>query len=251
MVLMYGCGKCSLPIGGLDERIRCDGFCDREYHMNCTSLNTFDIRRCVEHKNVLWLCDGCLGSFRKERMGSSDEKQSEENDRSNVKSTVGQLQSEVAKIKECIASLQTSLNCSENHSTTNFLPSSSTPERSVLLGRTAARYESDRTQLLTGSRTSNGSMHPSRKFWMFFTRVAKHVPTAAIKEMVSRSLQMQEEAEVVRLVPRWGNYDDWRYISFKVGVDRKYKDTAIAESTWPAGLLFKEFVQREPSYWEP
>lgn len=248
---MYGCGYCRLPIGGLVERIRCDGCCQKEFHMTCTTLNTFDVRRCNEQRNVLWMCDDCLRSYRKQRTDSRSEKETKaEDEHHNIEVTVGQLQSEVAKIKESIEGLQTSLNCSRDNRPINTLPSSSTPLRNAFPDRNATTCDSDRS-LMMGSRLDNSSMDSPRKYWIFFTRVAKHVSTDAIRGMVCRSLQLKHEPDVIKLLPRWGNIENLRYVSFKVGVDWCYKEKATEESTWPAGLLFREFVRYESSYWEP
>ena len=90
-----------------------------------------------------------------------------------------------------------------------------------------------------------------RIYWMYFTRIAKHVSVGAMREMVSNSLQSQDPPDVVKLVPRWSSNENLHYISYKVGVKWKYKEKAIHESTWPAGLLFRKFIQRDPGYWEP
>lgn len=220
--------------------------------MACTTLNTFDVRRCNEQENVLWMCDDCLRSFRKQGTESKCEKKHEEsvNNNSCIERTVGQLQSEVAKMKECFESLQASFECNQDHQSANTLPESSTPQRNICSGRNAEIYESDRS-LLMGSRVENVSISPPAKYWIYFTRIAKHVSADAIREMVCRSLQLHNDPVVIKLLPRWGNLDNMRYISFKVGVDWSYKDKAKAESTWPAGLLFREFVRNESSYWEP
>lgn len=42
------------------------------------------------------------------------------------------------------------------------------------------------------------------------------------------------------------------FVSFKVGVDPKYRNAALDPSTWPRGILFREFEDnRSSNYWMP
>lgn len=255
MVLSHGCGKCSLPIGGgLVERVVCDGCC-KEYHLICTQMNSYQLRVCVEFKNVIWLCDDCLLTFRKQQPLTSNESNVKQGEGielgRKIEHTVSQLQSEITTLKQCFAELQLSLNSqTTDDSINNAMLPTSTPRGSFNQGRTSSLDTNECSELLKGSNvepTSRGC----RKFWIYFTRVAKHVSVDVMREMVASSLKTHDSPDVIKLLPRWGNYDNLKYISFKVGVDWKHREKAVLESTWPAGLLFREFVHRESYYWEP
>lgn len=219
-------------------------------------MNPYQLRVCFELNNVVWLCDACLFSFRKQRSAKRNDESScvERDDKKHeIEHTVHQLQTEFVTMKQCFVELQQSLN-SQSANNNPAIPSTSTPKSTPQTNfsreRTVSQHFNDSSQLRMGSNAETTSTG-SRKFWLFFTRVAKHVSPDAIREMVSHSLRLNDQPEVVRLVPRWSNIENLRYVSFKVGVDWQYKDQAVKESTWPSGLLFREFEHRESSYWEP
>lgn len=250
MAYRQACGKCALPLSGMDEHIVCDG-CSKQYHLICMNMNPYQLRVCVEFNNVLWLCDNCLASFRKQRSMSKNDVTVRDHDQnaSNIERTVSQLQSEFATMKQCFAELKQSFNGGQNtNDNTVDVPSTSTPQGNSCRGRSFSLHSNDTAHLQRGSNAEIST--GSRKFWLFFTKVAKHVSTDAIGEMVKHSLETNDKPEVMRLVPRWSNLENLRYVSFKVGIDWKHRGKAIMESTWPTGLLFREFEHRE-SCWEP
>lgn len=251
MSLSYGCNKCSLHIGVLTERMVCDG-CRKEYHLNCIQMNQYQLRVCVDFANVLWLCDDCLSSFRKQQTAITNAStvRSDAEHVSHIEHTVSQLQSEVSTLKQSFAELKTMSSGSQTPNRNHFtMPSTSTPESSTNHQRISSVNMNESTQLLMGSKAEPSTRR--RKYWMFFTRVAKHVTVDAMSKMITESLQATDPPDVIKLMPRWSNYEDLRYISFKVGVDWKHKERAVMESTWPTGLLFREFVHRGAGYWEP
>lgn len=217
-------------------------------------MNPYQMRVCVDFNNVLWLCDGCLFSFRKQRSAPTNQTivndLTETNIESNVEHTVYQLQSEFASIKESFVELKRTLAGDQETDKNPKIPITSTPQRNCDPLNIPSLKLNDTSQLQVGSNVKTASTG-SRKCWIFFTRVAKHVSTDDMRKMVYDSLQPNGQPEVVKLVPRWSNHENLRFISFKVGVDWKYKDKALMNSTWPAGLLFREFEHRASGYWEP
>lgn len=164
--------------------------------------------------------------------------------------TVYQLQSEFANIKQSFAELKRTIACDQNSDRNPTISTTSTPQRNCGSENIPSLQLNDSSQLQMGSNVKMASAG-SRKLWIFFTRVAKHVSTDIMRKIVGDSLQLNGQPEVIKLVPRWSNYENLRFISFKVGVDWQYRDKALMDSTWPAGLLFREFEHRASSYWEP
>lgn len=257
----FVCGRCTLPIGGMERHIRCDGCRKTEYHLSCTKLNVYDLHRCTDNDNLLWMCDHCLYSFRKQfsapkcdetNKPSDDVRRNEKDDEIDnqevMESSMRSLQLEVAEIKQSLSDLKHSINSSQMY---DIMQHSSTPQEAGGSRRTVSLNQNDMSPLLKGSSIQPTSVKDKRKFWIFFTRVAKHVSVDAMKEMVSNSLHLNEPPDVVKIMPRWSTYDELRYVSFKVGVDCSIKEMALKESTWPSGLLFREFIRRESYYWEP
>lgn len=252
MAYRQACGKCSSPVSGMDEHIVCDG-CSKQYHLSCMNMNPYQLRVCVEFNNVLWLCNDCLASFRKQRSTSKNDATVRDDDQnvSSIEHTVSQLQSEFETMKQCLTELKQSFNVShKTNDNTAEIPSTSTPQGNSSRERSFSMNLNDTSRLLRGSNAEISSAS-SRRFWLFFTKVATHVSTDAIGEMVINSLKINAKPEVIRLVPRWSDLENLRYVSFKVGIDWKDREKAILESTWPTGLLFREFVHRESCCWEP
>lgn len=220
-------------------------------------MNPYQLRVCMELKNAIWLCDDCLLTFRKQQPSSSNKSNVQEGDDidhgKQMEQTVSQLQCELTTLKQCFVDLQLTINSgsqtTDNSINTAMMPTS-TPQATFDHGRTSSLNSNESSNLLMGSNAETTS-RGCRKFWIFFTKVAKHVSVDAMREMVTNSLDIHDPPDVVKLVPRWGNYENLKYISFKVGVDWKHKEKAVLESTWPAGLLFRQFVHRESYYWEP
>lgn len=240
-----------MPIGGLVERITCDG-CRKEYHLNCVQMNQYQMRVFIDFKNALWLCDDCLSVFRKNvttNNGPNVQRNQETKQKLNIENTVSQLQSDVASLRQCLTELQVSC-ASGFQRTDNSIVMSSTPQANLNQREILSPILNESTELQMGSRAKPKSSG-DRKYWVFFTRIAKHVSVDAMREMVSNALQTHGPPDVVKLVPRWSNYENLRYISFKIGVDWMHKEKAKMQSTWPTGLLFREFVSRESDYWEP
>lgn len=215
-------------------------------------MNAYDLRRCIETENLLWLCNDCLLLFRKQYSTDENAKSTtdERIDESSIEITVGQLQQDIEEIKKGFSVLK---ECVDRNRMTHQMPSASTPQGSnSRMSIPSMNYSNvTDTRLLMGSNAENTTLNSSRKFWIYFTRIAKHVTNDEMRQMVSHALKLDDPPDVVKLVPAWKRLDDLHYVSFKVGVDQKHKDEAILESTWPAGLMFREFICQEPCLWEP
>lgn len=76
------------------------------------------MRVCVDFNNVLWLCEDCLSSFRKQRSAPTNQKIAkglvDKTPEINVEHTVYQLQSEFANIKQSFAELKRTIACDQN-----------------------------------------------------------------------------------------------------------------------------------------
>lgn len=251
------CGKCTLPIRALEDRIECDGSCKNVFHLSCTTLNAFDVRRCIENENLLWMCTCCLSLFRKQSSSTaSTDLKDEGNDK--LESAVCELQKEMEAIKKEISDFKASTNhIHSSHVNSHDEYSTSTPQadasHGIKLSSTwmSTMNDSNNSKLFTGTKVESNYPNDRRKFWIFFTGVAKHVSCSEFSKMVVNCLQLDDPPEVMKLVPRWRNPEEVHHVSFKVGVDLKFKETAVMKSTWPQGLLFREFIPRKLCNWEP
>lgn len=250
------CGECAIPFLGVDDRIKCNGYCNRVFHLSCTSVDAYDARRCLDIENLLWMCTRCLSSFREQiATKATTNSSTERNIEPELETTVSELQMAIEEIKQRLANFerQTSAYCSNILDT--IAPSTSTPSQSganeVGSRLPLSRDDSRCSKLFTGSKVEIVEPNVRRKFWIFFTGVANHVTCNQLSGMVMNCLALNDPPDVTKLVPRWRHAEDLHHVSFKVGVDWTYKEKALSESTWPSGLLFREFVPRKLCCWEP
>lgn len=82
------------------------------------------------------------------------------------------------------------------------------------------------------------------KFWLYLSGLHPLVTAEDIQKIASRCLKLTVPADVVRLVPMGVDIAKLSFISFKVGLDPSIKDLALDASTWPSGILFREFIDQ-------
>lgn len=92
---------------------------------------------------------------------------------------------------------------------------------------------------------------PTAKFWIYLSRLHPSVKADAV-EKVTRDCLHCEDVKAIPLVKRGTDVNALNFVSFKVGVDPKYRSAALDSSTWPRGILFREFEDnRSSNYWMP
>ena len=80
-----------------------------------------------------------------------------------------------------------------------------------------------------------------QKFWLYLSRIRPDVSVDAVTSMVKANLEITTEPTAVKLVPRGIDTSTMNFVSFKIGIDPAVKSKALESSTWPEGLLFREF----------
>ncbi|KAL1381013.1 hypothetical protein pipiens_013780 [Culex pipiens pipiens] len=89
------------------------------------------------------------------------------------------------------------------------------------------------------------------RFWLYLSRVSRNVTEAQIAKLAVDRLGVVD-VKVKRLVAKGKDVSRMRFISFKVGVHVDLKHKALASATWPDGLVFREFEERNAEiFWEP
>ena len=81
-------------------------------------------------------------------------------------------------------------------------------------------------------------VEPSK--WIFISRLHKDIGNDDIKNYIMEKFKI-EDVKVVRIKPRI-EYEDINYVSFKIGVPVKNFDQLLQPSSWPVGVLIKEFI---------
>lgn len=165
---------------------------------------------------------------------------------------ISEIRTEIASIQNTLADL-TAFRLSVLGTTTcNEQPlAHSSPVPSTSYSSTHGCCVGNRTGAIP-RQMSNASYHPSNneKFWMFFSRVKNDVTEDEIRAMVAACLGTTDLIIVQKLVSNWIDLAQLPYISFKVGIDVKFRDRAMLPSTWPSGIYYREF--REKCFtWRP
>lgn len=83
---------------------------------------------------------------------------------------------------------------------------------------------------------------PPPKFWLYLSGLHPQISVEDVQKIASRCLNLSTPADVVRLVPKDMDMSKLTFVSFKVGMDPTMKELALDASTWPDGILFREFV---------
>ena len=80
------------------------------------------------------------------------------------------------------------------------------------------------------------------KFWLYISRIRPDVTKESVLEMVKANLNLTEDPDIFKLVPKGRDESTLTFISFKIGLDPAFKATALDRSTWPEGIMFREFL---------
>lgn len=245
------CTKCTHTVNAETDCFTvCKGSCYRAYHAHCVGLTEATIS--VFTKNVIWLCDDCLASFRAGRS-------SESNECTTV--SVGsapemEIMKEINVLKDQIATVVTML--SGCHQSSTLVESSlqnkiSTPISSPdSLNRTDESNAAEGNSV-AGTNCSSSVSKSQQSFSLLLSNLDNRVTEQDIDLLVSNSLGMvdKENVNVTKLVPKWKSCEEMDYISFKVVLDNKWKSTAMKSSTWPQTIKYREFVNRNRNTWYP
>lgn len=82
---------------------------------------------------------------------------------------------------------------------------------------------------------------PPEMFWLYLSRIHPSVKSESVEKLVKDCVHCQDPVTVVPLVKRGADTSRMNFISFKVGMDSKFRETALNSDTWPQGILFREF----------
>lgn len=241
------CKKCTKPLNGVS--VVCEGFCLNAFHLECAKLS-FDELLCYRKvPNVYWMCDNCkleIDNIRKSgtlQTGSTSIQPIVNLDVNRHDEEIAELRHQITVIRQTLSDISSTCTSSRPGSTSAISPlaqSSPLSKPGLLLG----------TRNIGQSCSSVGSSAvEGEKYWLFFTRVKNTATERDITEMVTDSLEVLDAGVVAKkLVPPWKDAYSLPFISFMVGIDIRYKEKAMLQSTWPAGIYYREFRH---NVWEP
>lgn len=242
------CQKCFLTINcKIDLFTVCDGTCCRSFHAACVGLSEASVS-CLK-KNTIWLCDDCLSAFYEYVQKNTVGLPEPDNAPTKVDAEIADIKEKIVYIMEALTTISDAQK--QSHQCT---PRHSTPIHSPTLhegSRTNKDYSSSENSM--PATPADSVCHKEGTFSLFLTNIDAHVTEEEISDMVSRSLRVEENAviNVKKLVPKWKANDTLSYASFKIQMDERLKLVALREDSWPAGIMFREFIERRRTTWKP
>lgn len=240
------CKKCSRSVDPKTELFTvCEGDCACSFHATCVGLSERDVIA-LSSLNIIWLCDECMGRFRRMRDGIRSDSSAVEpvNSETNKKS----IEDEISELKDAVAGIMNTLaKCVPTDSSIEppLLHSTPVPSSKLLDGTNAC-----------GSIVNNEECEiDDDDFSLLLTNIDVSVAECDVHRMVAQALGIgtlhPESIDVVKLVPHWKNRKTMDYVSFKVVMENRWRSKAMNPSTWPKGVKFREFIRRHNSTWKP
>ncbi|XP_055622920.1 uncharacterized protein LOC129766414 [Toxorhynchites rutilus septentrionalis] len=238
------CANCCQMINGI-EFVTCRGYCGGIFHLQCAGqsvvtralLGYFSSHR----KNLFWMCDECAELFSNSHLRSITKVADEKSPLAALTEAITNLQSEIKQL----SSRPTSLTMSP---AVKRWPSLEPVRAAKRLRGPDVTQKSSECQ--SGSKQIGNdvvsvaiSTKPAPKFWLYLSRIRPDVTNGEISAMVRANLQLTQDPDVVKLVPKGADIGNMTFISFKVGLDPALKSKAMDPSSWPEGIMFREFEE--------
>ncbi|XP_053686336.1 uncharacterized protein LOC128735877 [Sabethes cyaneus] len=247
------CGECKHEINDL-EPIFC-GFCETYFHIsqNCCGINTRGWMECLLQGKLLFVCAACRANLNGRSVRSyidatlhSHEKQLPD---------LACLPSQVQQLSDVVAALSKKIDdfSARPKRVSNTPLSCDTPiEPAIRVKRRRVdRMPNIREKVNCGTKPidlsdlSVPSIAPParpKKFWLYLSGLNPSLTDSDVQKIVLRCLNISDPVDAIRLVPKGKDTSNMTFVSFKVGLDPDTKTIALDPSTWPTGLLFREFI---------
>lgn len=90
------------------------------------------------------------------------------------------------------------------------------------------------------------------RFWLYLSRIARDVSAEQVCSLAKKRLG-SDDIQVTRLVAKGRDVNTLSFVSFKIGMSENLKAKALATSTWPKGVVYREFSDNKSSenFWRP
>lgn len=234
------CKKCSLSVDAKTEPFTiCEGECARLFHANCVGLSEDDLCTFALKTNIIWMCDECMDRFRRLSGRTWPASSVDSTENTSINDEVKDLKITVAGILETLSKIApiSALN--------DRAPLHSTPLS------TNVHFDTDASDVVNEQQSSQ--YMGSEDFSLFVSNIDSTLSELDIRRMVSRALNTPdpERIDVSKLVSKWNNNQPPDFISFKVTLNRKWKDQALNPLIWPKYVKFREFILRQNVTWRP
>lgn len=254
------CHSCTNEIH--EDRVTCGGFCTAVFHLKCCRLPSGLLDEINRNKQIFWMCNACaviMSDVRHKKNVKAAYEAGLEKQLSSHTEILGNLKQQI--LDELKIEIRSSFSKMSNIAFTTPITSrrSSNVPRTIGSRRLFAKKDNNVPTLIHATGESESPslgrltvQQPTKKFWIYLSRISREVTPEQIAELTKRRLST-ENIEVVRLVAKNKDIRTMSFISYKVGVEMELKSVALSSSTWPKGMLFREFIddRKSENFWRP
>ena len=244
------CGECQLPINEIEPA--CCGLCETHFHIGqqCCGFNSRAHRDLFSLGKAVFICPTCKDELngRSIRAYFTEKLETKPVGPSNAATTdqFHQLCETVGALSEKVDRLMLSQNRSDSPIVPAW-PRLGVKRRRGDNGQTVRKSADRGTNSIDFSDLSITSIIPAPppvRWWLYLSGFLPTITDADVKKIVSRCLDLGDDntIEVIRLVAKGTDVSKLTFVSFKIGVDPCFKQQALLASSWPAGILFREFI---------
>ena len=256
------CGACSEEINEL-EPVRC-GFCEAVFHIQPQCIG-FNLRTCKDAFSkgaVMFICPPCKSelSGRSIRAYIADLNSPQPNQSDSSNGLALQLQ-QLSGLVEVLSKKVDNITSTPARNIVpggSPLPAAASGSKNPLWPRLSGSVKRPRNEIVPPA-VNRGTKQmsfdnlslssfmpavPPPTFWLYLSGFHPLVTDDDVKTIVSRCLDSADVLNVTRLVPKGMDVSKMTFVSFKIGLDPALKPLALNAENWPAGLMFREFVDQ-------
>ncbi|XP_058840855.1 uncharacterized protein LOC131696326 [Topomyia yanbarensis] len=246
--MSHSCKSCDSPVNGI-EKFAFRGHCGSVYHRTCIlgmQRSALDLLSSFKNK-LYWLCDDCARCFN-EWVQKSD----------SVAPIV-----DSKKLCEAVDNLNAVVSNLSSRIETNFpVISGSVAQRGLVVMRlpgdlpTPKRSRENNATIRATAAAVCGTRAIQREiktvadereqFWVYLSRLDLSHTVEEIVALTQECLGKSDTPKAALLVKKDTDITKLNFISFRVELPSGLKDTARKASTWPTGVLVREFNFDQP-----
>lgn len=211
----------------------------------------YDLREVLatHERNIFWMCDDCADLFSRDhfRQLTAGCNINETPDADSITS----IKDDIAGLKQAFGELSAKVECNPR-TTTLSTPWQSIGRNERTLPNTPKRPRLDnkpatKPPILRGTKTASEIVKtippPEELLWIYLSAFDPSTSDNDIANLTRECLGLDSNVDpkVVKLVPKDRDLTTLSYVTFKVGVNKDLRETALASDTWPENVNFREF----------
>lgn len=244
------CPSCS---GRVDRGLRadegvfhCSGLCNEAYHGKCLGVTQTSRREMSKNPQILWVCPSCA-----ELMGEIGPGRVMAGILRVLAPLIDGLKRDmIAEFDRRIADLAGASRAPAVDATLQYQPVAShrdVANETSYAGVTKERGAQRNNPPLIAGTASGISVktvpEPERRLWLYLSRLSPDTVDEQVSDMVCQCLDISD-VTVRRLLSKDRDIASVTFLSYKVGIPLSLRKRALDPSTWPNGLLFREFIEK-------